>query len=39
MTSSVALSGLKMTSSVAIWAGPKEILIEFPDKLSSRKQK
>ena len=38
MKSSVAISGLKMTSSVVIWAGPKETLIEFLDRLSSRKK-
>ena len=36
---SIAISGLKITSSVAIWVGPKETLIELLDKLSSRKQK
>ena len=38
MKSSVAISGLKMTSLVVIWAGPKETLIEFLDRLSSRKK-
>ena len=34
----LAISGLKMTSSVVIWVGPKETLIEFLDRLSSRKK-
>lgn len=35
----VTISGLKMTSSVAIWAGPEETFIEFLDKFISRRQK